>query len=135
MQFLLYEFTSNLCRGSQNVVTKHTVPWLLVTEIKGHQMQCILLPVLSVFPSREKQCGPFWPSESLLDSVQESGQHMVMEAKREGELPMEQEDSEVEPGRCHVKQRPALSPVTASQRGTTSKPVSFLSLGAQGPCT
>lgn len=62
MQFLLYKFTSHLFRGSQNVVAKPPVHWLLVTEIKRCNIFCFL--DASVLFKQKKRYGLFWPSKS-----------------------------------------------------------------------
>ena len=122
MQVLLYTFPSNFFRGSQNVVIEHPGHWLLITEINGHQMQYILLTYWPpVFFQEKEKCGPFWPFSASWTVYGESGKHVVVQARREREFPMEQKDSEVEPEKSHLKQRPTLSPVTLCQGHAISK--------------
>lgn len=60
-------------------------PLTVVTEIKGHQLQYVLLSVLQCFSKQRKRC-PIWPSKSQCGSWQ----RMVVQVTREGAFPTEQ---------------------------------------------
>lgn len=108
----------------------HKMPSLLAFGHWDQKMQYIAswIPVFYSTGKKKKRCDPFWPSKSSWTVYECQGHPWLCRWSKNSPLSGKiVRWNQGCPSRQQA-QRPALSPVTQSQHGPTSKPASFLSL-------